>query len=160
MSLRPGEGRRVPLAVPLREVELAGERYLPESAAADGSLEVCRMAGLGHALRLSFDAALTGPCMRCLKDARHALTVEAREVDIPGEVDDLNSPYVERTSIDLASWAHDALVLALPVKILCREDCLGLCPICAADLNEVGEGHGHDPLADPRWAKLRELKLE
>jgi uncharacterized protein len=44
--------------------------------------------------------------------------------------------------------------------VLCREDCAGLCPICAADLNEAGPEHHHERPADPRWAKLSELELE
>jgi uncharacterized protein len=43
--------------------------------------------------------------------------------------------------------------------VLCREDCAGLCPVCAADLSEVGPGHTHEQAPDPRWAKLRELEL-
>ena len=63
-------------------------------------------------------------------------------------------------TLDLAAWARDAFVLAAPAKVLCREDCAGLCPICAADLNEAGPEHRHEAAPDPRWAKLRELKLE
>jgi len=44
--------------------------------------------------------------------------------------------------------------------VLCRDDCAGLCPVCAADLNEAGPGHRHERAPDSRWAKLRELKLE
>ena len=61
--------------------------------------------------------------------------------------------------LDLAAWAHDAFVLTAPVKVLCREDCAGLCPVCAADLNVAGPEHRHERAPDPRWAKLRELKL-
>ncbi len=63
-------------------------------------------------------------------------------------------------TLDLAGWARDAFALAMPAKILCREDCAGLCPVCAADLNEAGPEHHHEAAPDPRWAKLRELKLE
>ena len=44
--------------------------------------------------------------------------------------------------------------------LLCRPDCLGLCTICGADLNEAGPDHGHEPAPDPRWAKLSELHLD
>jgi uncharacterized protein len=44
--------------------------------------------------------------------------------------------------------------------VLCKEDCAGLCPVCAADLNVAGPEHRHESAPDPRWAKLRELKLE
>jgi uncharacterized protein len=55
---------------------------------------------------------------------------------------------------------RDAIALAGPAKVLCREDCAGLCPVCAADLNEAGPDHSHETAPDPRWSKLRELKLE
>ena len=93
------------------------------------------------ALRLSFQASLAGPCMRCLKEAAPLVGVEAREVDRPGEGEELESPYVREELLDLAAWAHDVFVLTAPVKVLCREDCAGLCPICAADLNEAGPEH-------------------
>ena len=59
--------------------------------------------------------------------------------------------------LDLSAWAHDAIALALPDKILCRPDCAGLCPVCGKDLN--AEPHEHvEERTDPRWAKLRELQ--
>jgi uncharacterized protein len=67
---------------------------------------------------------------------------------------------VDGETLDLAAWARDAFALAAPVKALCKESCAGLCPICAADLNEAGPEHYHEPERDPRWAKLSELKLE
>ncbi len=98
--------------------------------------------------------------MRCLKDARPTVAVDAREVDRPGEGEELESPYVTNETLDLAAWARDALALSAPAKVLCREDCAGLCPICAADLNEAGPEHHHERPVDPRWAKLSELELE
>jgi uncharacterized protein len=98
--------------------------------------------------------------MRCLKTASPDVEVDAREVDRPSEGEELQSPYVSEEQLDLAAWAHDAFALAAPAKVLCREDCAGLCPICAADLNEAGPEHRHESAPDPRWAKLRELKLD
>jgi uncharacterized protein len=52
-------------------------------------------------------------------------------------------------------------MLALPPRLLCREDCRGLCPVCGEDLNTVDpEEHRHETGGDPRWSKLSELKLE
>src|SRR5438445_323741 len=118
------------------------------------------MTGGGYALRLRLSATLNGPCMRCLKDADPLVELEAREVDVPGGGEELASPYVHDETLDVAAWAHDAFALAAPAKVLCRDDCLGLCPECAIDLNEAGPEHGHERARDPRWAKVRELKLE
>lgn len=160
LRLSAGEGRRLQLWVPIEPLMLGSERYTAEPATVAVELTVSRMTGAGYALRLRFSAAVCGPCMRCLKTARPAVEVEAREVDRPGGGEELSSPYVEDETLDLAAWARDAFALALPVKVLCREDCAGLCPICAADLNEAGPDHHHETAPDPRWAKLRELELE
>jgi uncharacterized protein len=160
LKLSPGDGKRMSFEVPIESLELGLERYEAEPHVVPVQLEISRMTGGGYALRLTFAAALTGPCMRCLKLAEPLLEVDAREVDRPSEGEELQSPYVEGDELDLAVWAHDAFALAAPAKVLCREDCAGLCPICAADLNEAGPEHHHETAPDPRWAKLGELRLE
>jgi DUF177 domain-containing protein len=121
-------------------------------------LDLSRTAA-GYAVRLRFTAHLAGPCMRCLADARVSVDVDAREVDQSGtEDEELRSPYIEGDELDLSSWAHDALTLALPLQLLCRPDCRGLCPVCGISLNDVDiAAHQHEPESDPRWAALREL---
>jgi uncharacterized protein len=163
LRLTVGEGRRLELGVRIEPLELGGERYEIEPERVPVQIEVSRMAGSGYALRLRFRAALSGSCMRCLKQASPEVDVEAREVEVPGGGEELESPYVDGEKLDLAAWARDAFALAAPVKVLCREDCAGLCPICAADLNDLDPTrpeHHHEPERDPRWAKLSELKLE
>jgi uncharacterized protein len=160
LRLSPGEGRRLDLCVRIEGTRLGGERYAAEPDRVPVHLEVSRMTGSGYALRLSFSARLSGPCMRCLKDASPRVDVDAREVDQPSGGEELSSPYVRDETLDLAAWAHDAFLLSAPAQVLCSEQCAGLCPVCAADLAEVGPEHGHERAPDPRWAKLRELRLE
>ncbi len=160
MRLSAGEGRRLELDVRIEPLLLGGEQYLVAPERVPVELDVSRMLGGGYALRLRFQATFEGPCMRCLALARPVVEVYSREVDRPGGGEDMESAYVRDETLDLAAWARDAFVLAAPTKVLCREDCAGLCPVCAADLNEVGGEHYHAPAPDPRWAKLRELKLE
>ena len=160
LRLSGGEGRRLELDVPIEALMLGADRYTAEPPVVAAELTISRMAGGGYALRLRFSAALTGPCMRCLKPAAPLIEVDSREVDVPGGGEELESPYVHEESLDLAAWARDAFALAMPAKVLCREDCPGLCPICAVDLAEAGPEHHHDQAPDPRWAKLRELGLE
>jgi uncharacterized protein len=160
LRLSPGEGRRLELTAPVEPLLLGTEQYAAEPEQTPVELSISRMTGGGYALRLRFSATVLGPCMRCLKQARPLVEVEAREVDRPGGGEELDSPYVHDETLDLGGWARDAFALAIPVKVLCREDCAGLCPVCAADLNEAGPKHHHDSAPDPRWAKLRELRLE
>ena len=160
LRLSAGEGRRLELDVRIEPLVLGGERYVAAPERVTVELDVSRMIGGGYALRLRFGAALEGPCMRCLKLAAPAVEVESREVDSRAGGEELQSPYVHEETLDLAGWARDAFALAAPVKVLCREDCAGLCPVCAADLNETGPEHHHATAPDRRWDKLRELKLE
>jgi uncharacterized protein len=160
MRLSAGEGRRLALEVPIEPLELAGERYVVSPARVPVELDISRMIGGGYALHVHFTAELDGPCMRCLKDGAPSFEVDSREVDRPGGGEELDSPYVHDEVLDLAAWVRDAFALEVPAKVLCREDCAGLCPVCAADLNEAGPEHRHASTPDPRWAKLRELKLE
>jgi uncharacterized protein len=160
LRLSTGQGRRLELAVAIEPLELGGVHYLVDPARVEAILDISRMTSRGYALRLCFVAGLSGPCMRCLADARPPIAVEAREVDQPGGGEELSSPYVDQEVLDASAWARDALVLALPAQILCRSDCAGLCPVCAANLNETGPDHRHEREPDPRWAKLRELRLE
>ena len=116
---------------------------------------------------ISVGAKVTAPCARCLKET--ALEISdvlmylyysrglelGRDTELasddgfmPVEVD-----YFDRV-LDVGPQVEEGLLLLLPTKVLCREDCAGLCPRCGADLNEGrcscvgGEG-------DPRLEALR-----
>jgi uncharacterized protein len=60
--------------------------------------------------------------------------------------------------LDLEPTLREQILLALPMDALCSEACKGLCPNCGQNLNEATCDCRAD-VADPRWAKLRELKL-
>lgn len=159
LRLTAGEGRSIELALPLEPFELGGQRYAVTPSPVPLRLEVSRTTHSGWALRLRFEVALEGPCMRCLEPAAPRFQIDAREFDRPGGGEELESPYVADQEIDLAAWTRDALALALPAQLLCREECAGLCPVCGENLNETGPEHRHESEPDPRWAKLRELEL-
>ena len=163
LHMSTGEGRRLELAVALGGFEFSNEQYETEPDLVPVVLDVSRTTANGYALRLRFEVAVTGPCMRCLADAAPTFAIDAREVSQPGGGEELESPYVSEVApveLALRDWARDALVLAIPPLLLCRPDCLGLCTICGADLNQAGPDHGHERPVDPRWAKLSELRLD
>jgi uncharacterized protein len=160
LRLTAGEGRRLELDVALDALQFGGEKYEIEPRVVTAVHDISAMTRGGYALRLRFEAALHGPCMRCLEPALPRVAVDAREVDQPGGGEELSSPYVTDHVLDVHAWARDALVLALPAQLLCKDDCLGLCAICGTDLNAAGPEHAHERDPDPRWAKLSELKLD
>jgi len=159
LALSSGEGRRLQLHTTLDDFALSGQRYAVEPGVAELRLDMSRMTAGGYALRLRFDARLVGPCMRCLEPAGPVVAVDAREVEQPGDAEEFDSPYVVDQVLDVRGWAHDALSLELPEQVLCRPDCAGLCAICGVNLNDEPE-HAHERELDPRWAKLKELKLD
>jgi uncharacterized protein len=157
LHLRPGDGRRLDAEVRIDPLRIGGQKYAVSGGAVPIRLDVSRTVS-GYALRLRFDAPLEGPCVRCLEAATPVVPVDAREVEQPGEGEDLHSPYLDQSVLDLRAWARDALVLAMPEQLVCRDECRGLCPECGANLNEVDPAeHRHEAAGDPRWAKLREL---
>lgn len=87
---------------------------------------------------MTFRAVVSGVCTavcdRCLDPAVLPLEAELKTV-LTLESSEDDSVAVEGGKIDLEKTAYDALVLALPIKILCKEDCLGLCPSCGKNLN-------------------------
>jgi uncharacterized protein len=159
LRLSSGEGRRLELDVPVDAFDFGGQRYAVPGEDVEATLDISHTTS-GYSLRLRFGAALEGPCMRCLEDAGRELNVDAREIDQPGGGEELSSPYLEADELDVKAWARDALALALPTQIVCREDCLGLCAVCGENLNQAGPDHAHEREPDPRWAALRELKLD
>lgn len=159
LGLTVGEGRRLEPTVRLGELRFGGESYRPEPEELPTRLEVSRINGGGWALRLTFDASLEGRCMRCLEPARPTLAIDSREVDQPDEEGGADSPYVKDGELDLGAWARDAVALAVPAQVLCREDCAGLCPKCGVNLNDE-PAHEHPADPDPRWSKLDELRFD
>ena len=71
--------------------------------------------------------------------------------------DDVKYYHPDNPVVNVSGDIHDALMLAIPMKVLCREDCRGLCPHCGADLN-IEECSCVKSQVDPRWSKLISLK--
>jgi uncharacterized protein len=158
VRLRPGEEHRDEQEVELQPLVLGGQRYLPVPEKVPAELAI-GLGTSGMVFELRYQARLHGPCYRCLADAVLDVPISAREYQAtnPDGSDELMTPYVENDQLDLSGWAHDALVLALPDKILCREDCAGLCPVCGVDLNSSPHQHEDEQL-DSRWAALSGLR--
>ena len=156
--LQSGDQFRDVKEVDLEPLELGGQRYVPIPESPEAALTLTRLSS-GLMLELEFGVRLVGPCVRCLGDAGLDVAVDDRQYQAtdPEDDEELRTPYLQDDRLDLSAWARDAVALALPDQILCREDCAGLCPECGRDLNV--EPHEHeDEQPDSRWATLAELK--
>jgi uncharacterized protein len=157
VRVRSGEEHREAVEVAIAPVELGGERYVSVPEEVPAELAVTR-ASTGWVFELRFGVRLHGPCVRCLADAVVEERVSLREYQATSpDSDELTTPYLVENRLDLSALARDALVLALPDKILCKPDCAGLCPVCGKDLNREPHTHGEDE-PDPRWASLAQLR--
>jgi uncharacterized protein len=105
-------------------------------------------------------APLAGECARCLDALTDEVDVELSELfaypdSVTDETTDADElPRVVDELIDIEQTVRDAVVLALPLAPLCREDCPGLCPECGEKRADLAPDHRHETL-DPRWAALR-----
>jgi len=116
-------------------------------------------------------APLAGECARCLAPLTSSVTVGFQELylyaesrhdkhesnDEQEEQDAGELYHLDGDLLDLEPAFRDAVVLALPMSPLCREDCPGLCAECGARLADAGPDHRHDEAVDPRWAALQQL---
>ena len=85
------------------------------------------------------DLLIGMPCDRCLKmtDVEVDQDIE-RSVDLTEGRDEEGEPvdFALSDAIDTQLLFNETIIENLPMKVLCREDCKGLCPICGADLNQ------------------------
>lgn len=111
-------------------------------------------------------------CTRCLEPCRQhldievdefyrrpgmgALSADGRLLKAGGDVQEEDAYVIEEGVIDLNLLLNDAVMLSLPIKRLCREDCRGLCQVCGRNLNEGECGCVVEDI-DPRLEVLRTL---
>jgi uncharacterized protein len=95
----------------------------------------------------SFTTVIVGPCYRCLEDARVEVSARGIEYVRGGESEEDEEEggegYVRVFQVDVERWVRDLIADALPLQLLCREDCRGLCAVCGLNLNERPE-HAHE----------------
>lgn len=108
-------------------------------------------------------------CSRCLEQFDCPLALEMEEEVFPTR--DATTGAVlpvppeaaftidENHELNLGEAVRQYVLLTVPMKPICREDCAGLCPRCGANLNNGPCGCPEEGL-DPRWGKLRGLSLE
>jgi len=146
-SLRFADGSEIWRRLPVEVDPFAygGLDYEVPEGSVDLLLTAARVGG-NVTLRAEFETEVIGPCQRCLGDAD--VTVQARGVEYvrhgewEGEEED-EEGYVTSSIVDVGRWARDLIAEELPPKLLCRDECRGLCAVCGADLNADPE-HRHD----------------
>jgi uncharacterized protein len=115
-----------------------------------------------------FSTDLETRCARCLEPVPHSLAesfdlvYRPQGVDAHGNEVSINQAeteigYYQGEGLALEDVLKEQILLALPVKPVCRNDCKGLCPHCGRNLN-LESCDCVSTMADPRWADLEEIR--
>ena len=129
-------------------IQLSGEEYFIQgSVTATAGVECARCLG-------SYDLPLRGQVDFIVT------TAEVREQQRAEAVDSEDYVVVDGNVLvaDLTEIVRQALVLELPMKPICRDDCKGLCPQCGVNRNET-KCECRTEQIDPRWEGLKKLKI-
>ena len=109
-------------------------------------------------------------CARCLEPVVEEVSRDfdlfyrpmktiAKEDEVHLREDDTEIAFFQGEGLFLADVLAEQVLLALPMKVICRGDCRGLCPHCGVNLNSE-ECRCESHAADPRLAPLARLKLD
>jgi uncharacterized protein len=119
-------------------------------------------------VKCSLNTEVELTCNRCLGTFNQPLNINFEEEFFP-TIDILNGTPLNQSEepgiftideqhiLDLSEAVRQYSLLALPIKALCKKDCLGLCPTCGKNLNE-GKCDCPTQDIDSRWSKLADLK--
>ena len=109
-------------------------------------------------------------CSRCLSEFRMEIDSPftifymkeaglGQDEDMELAEEDLITAFYEGDEIDFTNEIIEQVMLAIPLKPLCNEDCKGLCPDCGTDLNETGCSCSHDGL-NLKFNALKNFKIK
>jgi uncharacterized protein len=149
-------------------VRVSGRVRGPGRASSDAGLvfhDDIRLEGvitnIGSTLELK--ANVTGSfqalCARCVKELTRQFDIDFTEILANRSADNAGRDAVvlfEGNTVDVSDIAQDNILVNLPSKYLCDENCKGLCPVCGADLN-VASCDCESERVDPRMAGLKKL---
>mgnify|MGYP005772519061 CR=1 FL=1 len=118
----------------------------------------------GKELLIHADTSLSVniPCDRCLDDVRYEFVlnftkhvdVGLSDAELTEELDESN--FIDGYHLDVDKMLFHEILSEWPEKVLCREDCKGLCRVCGQNLN-TGSCDCEDPGLDPRMSVVRDL---
>ena len=151
----------------VRGVVIDGDEYFSLAGPIDGRVHLGRT-NRGLLVDADFTTVLATQCARCLRDINVPFTFEIHDEALPaidfhsGRVltispEDEEAGAIRLTDhheLDLEGPIREAIVLALPIAPLDREDCPGLCIVCGLPLDEGDHDHPDDDI-DPRLAVLK-----
>ncbi|HSL86924.1 MAG TPA: DUF177 domain-containing protein [Bacteroidales bacterium] len=111
-------------------------------------------------VKLSVKTQILHVCSRCLEEFESDLDIIVDEKVSKNEQEDENIITLEEGDVlDIRDVVLNNIYLALPLKVLCKEDCEGLCQDCGSNLNH-GQCNCKDNDIDPRFSALKDMFKE
>lgn len=109
----------------------------------------------------SAEVVLSMNCDRCLKEVQVQIPLAfTREVQVPvvtdSDSEDDNQDFMEGYQLNAEKLIYNEMLINRPLKVLCREDCKGICMQCGKDLNE-GKCQCDTFVPDPRMAAIKDI---
>ena len=133
------EGMHLPVSYEITPEELSEVRGYTFAVPVAVSGEFYNRAGI-VTLKYTVSCTLDVVCDRCLTELKRDYSYDFSHTVVPSlqSEGDIYDTYLvaQHDSIDMNETAISDLLLMLPTKMLCREDCKGLCDICGCNLNE------------------------
>jgi uncharacterized protein len=145
----------VDLSVDLSEFEFLGVKPLKTPVTING--KIVSRAGIVES-QLNCRVEYTGLCDRCLKETAVSYTVPVVRTIVTNLENEENDDIAVIPDMQLnpEEFCYPDIVMSLPTKLLCKDDCRGLCPDCGKNLN-TGDCNCTKTEIDPRLAALAEL---
>ena len=114
------------------------------------------------ALKSELEVVVAIPCDRCLTEISKQIRVSSeRELNFGEESPDAEEtladmPFIDGTSFDVEKYVYSEILENFPMKVLCKEDCKGICNVCGMNLN-LGTCECDRQVVDPRMSKIRDI---
>jgi uncharacterized protein len=166
LSALDGRSKRVEIEIATARIDLAGEI----ARVIDPVRLNCQISGGGFQAEVEgrIETKLEVECTRCLEPVEMPLEfdfdvefVKAEHFGVEGEHEidpkNLSADSLGSERIDLEKLVREQILLNLPEKIFCRDDCKGLCENCGTNRN-VQDCNCKKEEIDPRWSALKNLK--
>jgi uncharacterized protein len=166
LELRPV---RFSVDMPAGEIDFVNPAVQASVLHAAGTAELVSHALDEIRIRGNLSVYVEAPCDRCLEPARSRLAKDFDLVymptpeDLTGEraIDEAASDvgFYSGAGIELNDVLREVVLLALPMRWMCQDDCKGICPSCGRNRNEE-DCSCNNKAADDRWSKLRSIRVE
>lgn len=161
---------RFTVDVPVGEIDYDGKVTQTSALHAEGTAQLLTRTLSDIRINGKLTVGVNAPCDRCLEDAAVSvdrsfdlvyLPVEEAKAGGEDEVEEdaTEIGFYEGNGLQLNDVLREVVLLALPMQLVCRDACKGICPECGQNRNNVECGCQPHP-SDDRWSKLKSFRAD